>query len=390
MLSKNRNKCRVDIIYVCIYIMVISTQIVFGDSQLSNIKLFSEIPYVFEFLSIIMNLVIFIFGNKFSRHIIPLSLVIIWCFIYAISILITPIINLGLFSTGLFIANISIINFHKFIKKDLVTRIFSISVIFILYILKFLPASNHPYAINHDNTAFRYSLGFNQPNNLGVIILVLLISDFLWSQQLTKYKYFINIIISFIVYLFVLEFSDSREFGIGGFIIILSMIFDKFHWWLPLFKCLAIPSLMASLILFFYISYHLNPNSSFYIFLNSLLSDRLNFQSQVMNIYPPKLTGYKHLMLITSMGEQIPTDNLYEVTLLNNGVIGLIVYEMILISLPILAFKLKNNIINVLIVLVSFCAFASGGAMGMYSILFLLFAYLCQCNSNMKNRKANS
>ena len=264
----------------------------------------------------------------------------------------------------LLLSSIKNVEFEKCVKLDLTSRLFIIPIVFILYKIGIAKDIISPY-----NGIIRHSLGFTNPNSLGMHILIFSFDVlYLNKNKIPKTKILLMIFLLF----FVDYFSGSRTTEIA---MIISLILYLFYYnkknilenrILKKVVCNSF-ALFTILTIIMYLSYLNGLNIG--ISLNEILSNRLYNIKYFFQMYNIGIFG-KNLSMAN-----LTLDNSYIYSILG---LGIVVFSFYLIEFKRMFnwFYLKKEYL-LIIILFSFMVYGIGERLWLaadYNIFILSFS----------------
>lgn len=251
----------------------------------------------------------------------------ILCFFTVIGL---PVIKLRMFTLIVLVMNCNLVNFHRLIRFDFITRVLSILLMVIMYVFKLFPSYiMNSYNFTRPDGTLRAAWGFNHPNALGSYYLGIIISAILLIN-IKKNMFYLSkkmkILLTLVIFIsgYYVEFNitDSRSAQIALFIIYVGWIINIIRD----IKC--IKAFYGMLIIFLVnifsiaLAFKLFITTNLFFKLNSLFSNRLVLQNNAINDYKINIFG-NHLFKV---GQPYWIDNQYIYNLLALGIIGSLIF----------------------------------------------------------------
>ena len=209
------------ILFVLAYIFMLIPHI------FNKVNLNSVFLYTIYLISICILIILFLYEILYKNRKIKISILIFLIIVFILSIISSICINNTIMlRTFLFICAFRNIKFDEFIKCDLIIRISSAVILFILYNLDL---TNPVNAFRGD--AFRYSFGFHHPNKFGLCMMLICMEiTYLYFKNPDKKNKWLVIIFLSIISFIVSYFADSRASFIMMIFCIVLLIINKKFW----------------------------------------------------------------------------------------------------------------------------------------------------------------
>ncbi|GEL15449.1 hypothetical protein [Pediococcus cellicola] len=291
--------------------------------------------------------------------------------------------NNNLLLGALFILSAANIDFKKFVKRDLVLRtILFVTVLFLNQIG--VIASN--IAVRPDTGVVRNALGFKQFNVAGAIVMSILLEYiFLHFDHINWYDVLGVAIFEGVIF----KLTDSKggliAVGLYLVIAILNTAQKQIHpldfAWIKGIVSWAFFGLSA---ISFYLVMNFRWGSSFWMKINSLLSDRINILSQYYHQYgigllPKQVGAYRGSGIVIM-------DNTYVTLGIQFGLIVLLVYGLFYNQLAIKAFNASDWALASLILVISIFGLVES-SLYIVGINFTLVALLSKSREQSRKEK---
>ena len=267
----------------------------------------------------------------------------------------------------------------KCVRFDFFLRLFLISLVLLFYILGYTPD-----VISYFEGKIRRSLGFTNPNSLGMHFLILCF-DMIYLKQF-KISH-LQIILMILLLLFVDYFSGSRTADLVLVVMIILCLIYKYKpnffekYWVKKIMCnsFLIFSLLTLLGVFTF-----NKGSTLGRELNLLLSNRLKNIQIYQNFYKISLFGND----ITNAGLTI--DNTFAYLLYGLGIIPYVFFLIMFKKLLTKILKQKDYLL--LIIMTCFTFYGLSERLWFfvdYNIFMLSFSILFQVSSGIEKKEIN-
>ncbi|MDR2832938.1 MAG: hypothetical protein LBV67_04400 [Streptococcaceae bacterium] len=242
----------------------------------------------------------------------------------------------------LFLFAIRNLEFNKIVSVFFVAQMMAATFIVFFNRIGLLPS-----VIDNRGAQIRDSFGFSGSNIFSLLVSFIIIEGlYLSSNKKNNLKYIFSLVLSAIVYLI----TDTRTgFIISLSAIILFFIAEKFSKNIFSFA-LALGSLSMMLFGLFLPTIY-SSNIKLFAALDSVLSGRLSFANQFLNLYETRALGTRIFTVPNDQltGSTLILDNFYIRNLLDSGWIFILLFFAVTIYAII--FLYKNKFINELIIL---------------------------------------
>lgn len=258
--------------------------------------------------------------------------------------------NIGIVLLTLFVINSQVSNLKNLIKIDFYIRLVLTVILVSLSLLNIIPN----YISDYDGR-FRGAFGFIHPNTTGAMVLILIL-DYLAIKYLNKETLsFVNYLIIFVILIILNLFVNARSAETGVAVaIILSLVFKHNPVHLKKLYVISIGLIVILPFLSIFLAQKFDRTNSNFLFINSLLSGRLDYQNQILLFYnKPTLFG-QTLSIIGEknvfLGNTYVLDSSYIMSYLGSGIIGSIMLFGLLLYLMFRSIKVNNFILWIWIV----------------------------------------
>lgn len=294
---------------------------------------------VIIFLSVVSCLLSFILKPIIVKE---LVFVLLWLIVGTITFLKTK--DILIIVNTMMIITARVFALKKLVWVVFLSNIFALGVTLICYYLGFA-------LDNMNGTLNKHSFGVSHPNQLGAIVLVILLcSIYLLTKSTIKGKFFWSILI--LSFLFLMYSSGSRGGAIASFLAIGILVI---YYWKPK----VLPNIGFFIGIFFFCFSIYATGSSVYVsgsFLNNLdkiLTNRIRMNNEFMTNYGIKIWGQRVIYTGGSsalyFSDYAYLDNAYLRNLINYGIVySILFYSYILMVIQ----KLKENRMYALYIMV--------------------------------------
>ena len=256
------------------------------------------------------------------------------------------------------------IEFRKCIKYDCIFRI--ILIIFVMTLCRLGYAND---VISYNENTIRHSLGFTNPNTLGMHLMILAMDIIYLSKKRVS---FINLLISFVLCLVSAYFSGSKTITI--ILLLMIVLFTIYKIWPRLIEKKIIKQsitympFILSLVVVIVMAFYMNGKA---FELNDLLSNRLY-----------NIAFYKEKYGLSIFGKylgdlHVTLDTFYAYLLYRLGIISFLLYTFAFIYLFKMLYKKKNY--DLIIIMLCFLIYGLSERIWMYidyNIFILSFGFI--------------
>lgn len=315
-------------------------------------------------------------GLDVQKYFIPLLIFIMG----GLTLLGIQIINLRTFIFLILLINSKFINFKKFAKIDLYTRLVGLLFMFGLYIFDIFPIKYRLYSIDvRGNGLIRRTWGFNNANTLGEYYLYLLISIIILINVYNPiHKLSINMKMFYSALIFLsgyyIEFlvTDSRSAQISLIIIFIGWILcmvRNVHCIKPRYGgYVFVLMVLISIVL----DYQIMLSGSQFSYINHLLSNRLVLQNGALMLYGIHLFGNPAFQL----GNPFWVDNQYIYNFIEIGILGSFVFGLIIWNVFKKCYKNDDFILYVIIIAIIIKGFFEQTILDYIAVFPIIFSFI--------------
>lgn len=254
-----------------------------------------------------------------------------------------------------------LVDYKNIILTDLISRLISLSFIFMTYIL------GYTHDVMDSRYGMRYAIGFLNPNGLSVFILILAL-EIIWLIRKKSWKVVILVFVSYLLF-----FITKSRTDLYALILVLPFIFklntsksfikNK----VLSFTIVLFPIVLAFISIYFSMNY--DPVAHpFEYDLNLIFSNRLYLSKFYFNQFPITLFGNSLTNLINGA-----LDSGYVSLLIRGGIISLFLY-LILVTLTINKYiRSSDNVIKFFVLILIVYSIIGIAELSLYQINLGLF-----------------
>lgn len=254
-----------------------------------------------------------------------------------------------------------LVDYKNIILTDLISRLISLSFIFMTYIL------GYTHDVMDSRYGMRYAIGFLNPNGLSVFILILAL-EIIWLIRKKSWKVVILVFVSYLLF-----FITKSRTDLYALILVLPFIFklntsksfikNK----VLSFTIVLFPIVLAFISIYFSMNY--DPVAHpFEYDLNLIFSNRLYLSKFYFNQFPITLFGNSLTNLINGA-----LDSSYVSLLIRGGIISLFLY-LILVTLTINKYiRSSDNVIKFFVLILIVYSIIGIAELSLYQINLGLF-----------------
>ena len=254
-----------------------------------------------------------------------------------------------------------LVDYKNIILTDLISRLISLSFIFMTYIL------GYTHDVMDSRYGMRYAIGFLNPNGLSVFILILAL-EIIWLIRKKSWKVVILVFVSYLLF-----FITKSRTDLYALILVLPFIFklntsksfikNK----VLSFTIVLFPIVLAFISIYFSMNY--DPVAHpFEYDLNLIFSNRLYLSEFYFNQFPITLFGNSLTNLINGA-----LDSGYVSLLIRGGIISLFLY-LILVTLTINKYiRSSDNVIKFFVLILIVYSIIGIAELSLYQINLGLF-----------------
>lgn len=254
-----------------------------------------------------------------------------------------------------------LVDYKNIILTDLISRLISLSFIFMTYIL------GYTHDVMDSRYGMRYAIGFLNPNGLSVFILILAL-EIIWLIRKKSWKVVILVFVSYLLF-----FITKSRTDLYALILVLPFIFklntsksfikNK----VLSFTIVLFPIVLAFISIYFSMNY--DPVAHpFEYDLNLIFSNRLYLSKFYFNQFPITLFGNSLTNLINGA-----LDSGYVSLLIRGGIISLFLY-LILVTLTINKYiRSSDNVIKFFVLILIVYSIIGITELSLYQINLGLF-----------------
>lgn len=254
-----------------------------------------------------------------------------------------------------------LVDYKNIILTDLISRLISLSFIFMTYIL------GYTHDVMDSRYGMRYAIGFLNPNGLSVFILILAL-EIIWLIRKKSWKVVILVFVSYLLF-----FITKSRTDLYALILVLPFIFklntsksfikNK----VLSFTIVLFPIVLAFISIYFSMNY--DPVAHpFEYDLNLIFSNRLYLSKFYFNQFPITLFGNSLTNLINGA-----LDSGYVSLLIRGGIISLFLY-LILVTLTINKYiRSSDNVIKFFVLILIVYSIVGIAELSLYQINLGLF-----------------
>ncbi|MCK8611892.1 hypothetical protein LNP10_05185 [Apilactobacillus nanyangensis] len=297
----------------------------------------------------------------------------------ALTLINLPIIKLRTLVLIILILNSNVLQWDKFVRIDLVSRLSGLFILAVMYIFNLFPQkyANANNFTRPDGT-LRSAWGFNHPNALGsyylgiIITLIILInSKFIIKKLSTKFK-LISTAFIFLTGAYV-EFyvTDSRSAQVALLIIFIG-------WTIKLFKEISSPKPIWGVVLMIVLNdislvmgYKILLSTDLFLKINQLFSNRLVLQNQALMQY--KINFFGNNMF--KVGQPYWVDNEYIYNFIALGIFGALLFSYIFWKALVNTYKGNDFMLYVILISILCKAMFESTTFEYCSLFPIVFAF---------------
>lgn len=255
------------------------------------------------------------------------------------------------------------VDYKKIIKTMKSTWIVGLMIVVLLSLMHLIPTSGGI----RESGEVRMSLGFVHPNALGFILFIVGILIFIDFYENRKQSLFVLFILTFVAY-YIANSKTSTLLLIVLDIMMIARIFKKDIISKILSKKMVDNLLLIFVVLLLFFSFWLAASytgSAFQLWLNNLLTNRIQYGAWYMSLYGISFLGRNipDFVLWYDNFTLIYLDNGYLLLLIKFGVFATFIYMMMIFQSSRKAIREKNIAMIVTIVLIAVSLFSEQSAL---------------------------